>query len=123
MAARQVLQAAADQDATALPRLIGIGEIHVLFCQERAQMSVDFLQRGVFERFIRTASGLYLLDLVWHGPVLVDLDAGELFQDPALRHVVCELGLFRLEAFIHCHDAFELFDIGVRVERHPLNQC
>jgi len=49
MAARQVLQATADQDATALARLIGIGEIHVLFRQQRAQMSVNLLQRGVFE--------------------------------------------------------------------------
>jgi hypothetical protein len=44
MAARQVLQTAADQDATAVPRFIGIGEIHILFRQERAQMFVDLLQ-------------------------------------------------------------------------------
>jgi hypothetical protein len=44
-----VLQTAADQDAAALPRFVGIGEIHMFFSQERAQMFVDLLQWGVFE--------------------------------------------------------------------------
>jgi hypothetical protein len=49
MAARQVRETAADQDIAALPRFVRIGEIHILFRQERAQMFVDFLQRGMFE--------------------------------------------------------------------------
>jgi len=35
-----------------LARFVGIGEIHLLLQQERAQMFVDLLQRGVFEGFI-----------------------------------------------------------------------
>src|SRR5215469_12731755 len=53
MAARQVLQPAADQDAAAPARFVGIGEIHPLFRQQRAQMFVDLLERRVFEGFIR----------------------------------------------------------------------
>ena len=58
MTARQVLQTTADQDAAALPRFVGIGEIHILFCQQRAQMFVDLLQRGVLESFIGALFGL-----------------------------------------------------------------
>ena len=43
MAAGQVLQTAADQDPAILPRFVGIGEIHVLLHQERAQVFVDLL--------------------------------------------------------------------------------
>ena len=43
MAAWQVLQAATDQNAAALTRFVGIGEIQVLSHQERAQMFVDLL--------------------------------------------------------------------------------
>ena len=64
MAARQVLQTAADQDTPALHRFVRIGEIHILFHQERAQMLVDLLQRGVFEGFIGALLGLSLLDFV-----------------------------------------------------------
>ena len=78
MAARQVLQTAADQDAAALLRFVGIGEIHILFCQERAQVFVDLLQGGVFECFIGALLRLPLFDFVENGPVLDDLDAGEL---------------------------------------------
>ena len=53
MAAWQVLQTAPDQDVVALPQFVGIGEIHIFFRQERAQMFVDLLQRSVFEGFIR----------------------------------------------------------------------
>ena len=62
MAARQVLQTAADQDAAVLPRFVGIGEIHICFGQERAQMFVDLLQRGVFEGFIGALLRLPFLD-------------------------------------------------------------
>ena len=51
MTAGQVLQTATDQDATTLARFIGIGQIHLLFCQQRAQMLVDLFERGVFEGF------------------------------------------------------------------------
>ena len=61
-------------------------------------------------------------DLIKSGPVLDDLDAGKLSQDPALSGVVGELGLFRLEPLVHCDDAFELFDICAGVERHPFKQ-
>jgi len=50
-AARHVLQTAADQNAAAVPRFIGIGEIHLLFRQQRAQMFIDLFERGVFEGF------------------------------------------------------------------------
>src|SRR5215470_570004 len=43
MAARQMLQTAADQDAAALAGFIGIREVHLLFRQKRAQMFVDLL--------------------------------------------------------------------------------
>ena len=108
MAARQVLQTAADQDAAVLPRFVGIGEIHILLRQERAQMFVDLLQGSVFECFVGALLRLPLLGLVQNGPALDDLDTGELLQNPTLGGVVCELGLLRLEALIHRHHAFEL---------------
>ena len=49
IAAREVLQTATDPDRPALPRFVGIGEVHLLFRQERAQVFVDLLQRRVFE--------------------------------------------------------------------------
>jgi hypothetical protein len=58
MAARQVLQTAPDQDFAVLLRFIGKGEIHILFREERPQMFVDLLQRGVFECFIAALLGL-----------------------------------------------------------------
>jgi hypothetical protein len=64
MAARQVLQTAANQDVDALLPFVGIREIHVFFCQERAQMFVDLLQRGVFECLIATLLGFSFVDFV-----------------------------------------------------------
>src|SRR3954453_5651840 len=122
MATRQVLQATADQDPAVLPRFVGIGEVHLLLQQERAQMFVDLLQRGVFEGFVGTFLRLSLLDFITGGPVLHELDAGELFQDPALRRVERKLGLFCVQSLIHCHHAIELFDIGAGVKRYPFNQ-
>ena len=78
MAARQVLQTAADQDFAALPRFVGVGEIHVFFCQKRAQMFVDLFEGSVFKYFIGAPLRLFGFDFVWNGPVLDDLDAGEL---------------------------------------------
>jgi hypothetical protein len=49
MTARQVFQTAANQDPAIFPRFVGIREIHILLHQERAQVFVDLLQRGVFE--------------------------------------------------------------------------
>src|SRR5215471_6858073 len=63
MAARQVLQPAADQDAAAPARFVGIGEIHPLFRQQRAQMFVDLLERRVFEGFIRAILWIAFLDV------------------------------------------------------------
>jgi hypothetical protein len=40
---------AADQDPAIFPRFVGIGEIHILLHQERPQVFVDLLQRGVFD--------------------------------------------------------------------------
>ena len=116
-----MLQAAADHDPAVLPRLVGIGEIHLLFQQERTQMFVDLLQRGVFEGFIAAFLRLSLVDLIEGGPVLHDCNAGKLFQDPALRRVERALGLSRLESLVHCDDAFELCGVGARVKRHPFN--
>src|ERR1700719_1273116 len=66
-------------------------------------MFVDLLQRRVFEGLISAFLRLPLLDFIeGGGPVLHELDAGELFQDPALRRVECKLGLFRLHSFVHC---------------------
>ena len=85
-------------------------------------MFVDFLQWGVFECIVDAPLGLSVVDFVENGSVLDDLDAGELFQDPALCRVVCELSLVRLERLVHrCH-APELFGIGAGVERDPFNQ-
>jgi hypothetical protein len=64
VAARQVLQTAADQDAATLPRFVGVGEIHLLFREERAQMFVDLLKGSVFESFIGALLGIALLDFV-----------------------------------------------------------
>src|ERR1700752_3642216 len=64
MAARQVLETAADQEDAALLRFVGIGEIHLLFRQERTQMFVDLLQWGVFECLIGALLGISLLDFV-----------------------------------------------------------
>src|SRR6516225_540074 len=115
-----MLQPTADQNA-AVPRFIGIGEIHLLFRQERAQMFVDLLERRIFEGF-NGASLLSVVDVGQNGPVLDDLDAGELFEDPALRRIERELGLFRFEAFVYRRQSIELFDTGARVERYPFNQ-
>src|SRR5215469_6231514 len=57
-----------------------------------------------------------------NGPVFDDLDAGKLFEDPALRRIERELGLLRFEALVHPRQAFELFDIGMRIKRHSFNQ-
>ena len=65
---------------------------------------------------------LSVVDVGQNGPVFDDLDAGELFEDPPLRRVVGEFGLFRFEALIHGHYAVELFDVSVGVTRHPFNQ-
>jgi len=81
-------------------------------------MFVDLLDRGVFKGFKDALLRPSFVDFVQNGPVLEDVDAGELFQDPALCGVVCELGLFRFEALIHSHQAFEFFDIGVGIVRH-----
>jgi hypothetical protein len=75
-------------------------------------MFVDLLQRGVFEGFVGAFLRFSLLDFIEGGPVLHELDADELFQDPALRRIIGELGLFCLQSVIHCHHAMELFDIG-----------
>src|SRR5215472_315176 len=85
-------------------------------------MFVDLFERGIFEGF----NGASLLSVVAFGqnrPVLDDLDTSEFFEDPALRRIVCELGLFRFEALVHCRQAFELLDIGAGIERHPFDQC
>ncbi len=79
MATRQVLQTATDQDATALPGFIGIGEIHLRFRQERAQMLVDLLKGRVFEGLIAALLRFPFVDFVESRPVLDDFDAGELF--------------------------------------------
>ena len=79
MAARKVLQTATDQDAAVL-RFVGIGEIHILFRQERAQMFVDLFQRGVSEGFIGAPLGLPFLDFRENGLVLDDLDARRAFS-------------------------------------------
>ena len=60
----EVVLALVDQDAAALQRFVGIGEIHILFHQERAQMFVDLLQRGVLEGFKGSLLGVSLLDFV-----------------------------------------------------------
>jgi hypothetical protein len=52
MATRQVLETAADEDLAPLQQFIGIGELHILFCQEWAKMFVALLQRRVLECFI-----------------------------------------------------------------------
>ena len=86
-------------------------------------MFVDLLQRRVFEGLVAAFLRLSFLDFIEDsGPVLHELDAGELLQDPALRRVECKLGLFRLHSFVHCDDAVEFFDIGAGIKRHPLNQ-
>ena len=63
MAARQVLQAAADQNAAAGVRFVGIREIHLLFDQKRTQMFVDLLEGRVSEGLIDTLLGFPVLDL------------------------------------------------------------
>jgi hypothetical protein len=123
MAAWQVLEAAADQKAAVLQRFVGIGEIHLLFYQKRAQMLVDLLERGVFERFIGSPLRPFLFDFIQSGLVLEDLDAGELFEDPGLCCVVLKLSLFRLEPLVHCNDRIKLFDIGARIECQAIDQC
>ena len=122
MAARQVLQPAADQNAAGRLRFVGIGEIHLLFHQEWAQMFVDLLERGVVEGLIGALLGFPVLDFVEGGPVLEDFDAGKLFQNPALRGAKCEFGFFRLEAITHLNDPFELCDIGAGIERQFFDQ-
>lgn len=58
----------------------------------------------MFECFSGAVLGLCAVELVLNRPVLDDLAAGELFQYPALRRVVGELGFFRLERLVHaCH--------------------
>jgi len=57
-----------------------------------------------------------------HRAVLDDPDAGELFEDPALCRVVSELGLSGVEPLVHYDDAFELCDIGARIERQLFDQ-
>src|SRR5215472_9741668 len=84
-------------------------------------MFVDLLERGIFEGF-NGASLLSLLDFGQNRPVLDDLDAGELFEDPPLRRIEREFGLLRLETLIHGHHTFEFFDIDSGVKRHPFNQ-
>ena len=122
MAARQVLQTAADQDPAVLTRFVGVGEIHLLLQQQRAQIFVDLLQRSIFKGFIVPFLRPPFLDFIECRPVLDDLDAGELFQDPALRRVESELGLLRLEALVRCDDAFELCRVGAGIKRHLFNQ-
>jgi hypothetical protein len=56
------------------------------------------------------------------GPVLDDLDAGKLFEDPPLRCIVREFGFFRFEALVHCCQPFKLLDIGAGIKRHLFNQ-
>jgi hypothetical protein len=73
MAARQVLQAAAEQNAAALLRFVRIGEIHILCRQERAQMFIDLLQEGVFKCFIGVPLRLPFVDFVENRSVLDDL--------------------------------------------------
>src|SRR6202048_1859578 len=86
-------------------------------------MFVNLLQRRVFEGAIAAFLRLSLLDFIeGGGPVLHELDAGELFQDPALRRVECKLGLLRLHSFVHCDDAVEFFDICAGINRHPFDQ-
>src|ERR1700747_614827 len=85
-------------------------------------MFVDLLQRGIFEGFIATFLRLSLLDFIESGPVLHELDAGELFQDPALRRVEYKLGLSRPYSLVHCDDAFEFCGISAGIKRHPFNQ-
>ena len=85
-------------------------------------MFVDLLQGSVSECYIGALLRPSFLDFGQNGPVLDDLDAGELLKDPALRLVVGELCLFRFEPLVHRHHAFELFDIVPGVKRHPFNQ-
>src|SRR6516164_9887873 len=84
-------------------------------------MFVYLFERGVFEGF-NGVSLLSVVDVGQNGPVFDDLDAGELFEDPALRRIERALGLFRFEAFVYRRQSIELFDTGARVERYPFNQ-
>ena len=80
MAAGQVLEAAADQEAAADPGFVRIGEVHLLFRQERAQMFVDLLQRRVFEGFVGALLWFPTVDFVECRAVLDDLDAGSFLR-------------------------------------------
>src|SRR5215469_12612674 len=85
-------------------------------------MFVDLLERGVSERFNDALLRFSVAKFGQNGPVLDDLDAGELFEDPPLRSIEREFRLFRFEAVVYRRQAFELFDTGARVERHPFDQ-
>ena len=123
MAARQVFQTTADYNAAAvLPRFVGVGEIHLLFRQERAQMLIDLLQRSVFEGFADAVPRPAVFGFVESGPVLDDLDAGKSLQDPALGSVVLKLGLLRFQALIECHNLIELLHVRRGVECDPVDQ-
>jgi len=73
------------------------------------EMFVESPPGSVFEGFI-SASGDFPSRFRIERTVLDDFDAGELFEDPTLRRIVCELGLFRLEALVHCHHRWSFFD-------------
>src|SRR6516165_1833737 len=85
-------------------------------------MLVDLFERRIFEGFKGPLLWPSLVAFGQNGPVLDDLDAGELFEDPPLRSIEREFRLFRFEALVHCHHAVEFLDIGMRLERHPFNQ-
>src|SRR5215469_7368149 len=84
-------------------------------------MFVDLFERRIFEGF-NGASLLSVVDVGQNGPVFDDLDAGELFEDPPLRSIEREFRLLCLEALVYCHHAVEFLDIGMRIERQPVNQ-
>ena len=80
MAAREVFQPAADQKATALAGFVRIGEVHLLFRQQWAQMFVDLLQRRVFEGFVGALLWFPTVDFVECRAVLDDRDAGSFLR-------------------------------------------
>jgi hypothetical protein len=91
-----VLQAAADQNAAAVAWLIGIGEIHLLLRQQRAQMFVDLFERSVFESFKDALLGLSFVAFGQNRPVLDDLDTSEFFEDPPFAALYASSASFAL---------------------------
>ena len=106
-----------------LPRFVGIGEIHLLFQQERAQMFVDLLQRGVFEGFVGAFLRLSLVDFIEAaGLLFTSLMPASFFRIRPFAALNASSAPFALSSLVHCDDAFELFDVGTGIKRHPFNQ-